>query len=113
MLDRIEIYALADVAVADGLDVFLGILGSNGVFLLDRLGPGLLLGLLGAFAGALWAGVYIADLLSVSVLFVTTAFFFAAGLRLYEDLKASASPAAVTMVKGPLSPTGPLQSAAS
>ncbi len=73
----------------------------------------LLLGLLGAFAGALWAGVYIADLLSVTVVFVTTAFFFAAGLRLYEDLKASASPAAITMVKGPLSPTGPLQSAAS
>jgi hypothetical protein len=73
----------------------------------------LLLGLLGAFAGALWAGVYIADLMSVSVVFATTAFFFATGLRLYEDLKASASPAAVTMVEGPMSPTGPLQSAAS
>lgn len=73
----------------------------------------LLLGLLGAFAGALWAGVYIADLLSVSVLFATTAFFFAAGLRLYEDLTASASPAAVTMIKGPMSPTGPLQRAVS
>src|SRR5437773_1793976 len=36
----------SDVAVADGLDVFLGILGSNGVFLLDWLGAGLLLGLL-------------------------------------------------------------------
>jgi hypothetical protein len=45
--------------------------------------------------------------------FVTTAFFFAAGLRLYEDLKASAPPAAVTMVKGPLSPTGPLARAVS
>jgi hypothetical protein len=73
----------------------------------------LLLGLLGAFAGVLWMGVYIADLLSVSVLFATTAFFFAAGLRLYEDLKASASPAAAAMVQGPMSPTGPLQSAAS
>ncbi len=71
----------------------------------------LLLGLLGAFAGALWAGVFIADLLSVSVVFVTTAFFFAAGLRLYEDLKASAPPAAVAMVQGPMSATGPLQRA--
>lgn len=73
----------------------------------------LMLGLLGAFAGALWAGVFIADLLSVSAVFATTAFFFAAGLRLYEDLKASASPAAAAMVRGPMSPTGPLQSAAS
>jgi hypothetical protein len=73
----------------------------------------LLLGLLGAFAGALWVGVYLADLLSVSVVFATTAFFFAAGLRLYEDLKTSASPAASAMVPGPMSPTGPLQSAAS
>jgi hypothetical protein len=72
----------------------------------------LLLGLLGAFAGALWAGVFIADLLSVSVVFTTTAFFFAAGLRLYEDLKASAPPAAVMMVAGPLSTTGPLETAA-
>jgi len=72
----------------------------------------LLLGLLGAFAGALWAGVFIADLMSVTVVFATTAFFFAAGLRLYEDLKASASPAAVTMVAGPLSTTGPLQTVA-
>jgi hypothetical protein len=73
----------------------------------------LLLGLLGAFAGALWVGVYIADLLSVSVVFATTAFFFATGLRLYEDLKSSASPAAVRIVEGPMSPTGPLESAAS
>jgi len=73
----------------------------------------LLLGLLGAFAGALWVGVFLADFLSVSVVFATTAFFFAAGSRLYEDLKSSASAAAVSMVEGPVSPTGPLQSAAS
>jgi hypothetical protein len=72
----------------------------------------LLLGLLGAFAGALWAGVFVADLMSVTVVFATTAFFFAAGLRLYEDLKASAPAAAAAMVAGPLSTTGPLQAAA-
>ncbi len=72
----------------------------------------LLLGLLGAFAGALWAGVFVADLLSMTVVFATTAFFFAAGLRLYEDLKASAPATAAAMVAGPLSTTGPLQTAA-
>jgi hypothetical protein len=73
----------------------------------------LLLGVLGAIAGVLWVAVYVVDLISLIVLFAATAFFFAAGLRLYEDLKASASSAAVTMVEGPMSPTGPLQSAAS
>jgi hypothetical protein len=73
----------------------------------------LLLSLAGALAGALWAGVFVADFLAVSVLFATTAFFFAAGLRLYQDLKASASAAAVTMTEGPMSPTGPLQTAVS
>lgn len=72
----------------------------------------LIFSLLGAFAGALWAGVFVADLLSVSVVFVTTAFFFAAGLRLYQDLKASASPSAVAMVEGGLAPTRSLESAA-
>jgi hypothetical protein len=70
------------------------------------------LGLAGAFAGALWVGVFLVDLLAVSVVFATTAFFFAAGLRLYQDLKASAPPAAAAMVQGPMSATGPLQSAA-
>jgi hypothetical protein len=73
----------------------------------------LLLSLAGAFAGALWVGVFVADFLAVSVLFATTAFFFAAGLRLYQDLKASEPVAARAMVEGPMSPTGPLQSAAS
>jgi hypothetical protein len=72
----------------------------------------LLLGLLGAFAGALWVGVFIADLMSVTVVFATTAFFFAAGLRLYEDLKATAPATAVAMVAGPMATTGPLQTAA-
>lgn len=101
---RVTVRIIVFLAVWSGYNSWAG-----GAF----LALSLLLGLLGAFAGALWAGVYIADLLLISVVFVTTAFFFAAGLRLYEDLKASAPPAAVTMVKGPLSPTGPLARAVS
>ncbi len=102
------------IKVAIRIIVFLAVWsGYNSWSVAAFLALSLLLGLLGAFAGALWAGVFIADLLSVSVVFATTAFFFAAGLRLYDDLKAGASPAAMAMVQGPMSPTGPLQSAAS
>lgn len=71
----------------------------------------LILGLVGAFAGALWAGVFVADLLGVSVLFATTLFCLAAGLRLYQDLKATA-PAGAVMVESGLTPTKSLESAA-
>ncbi len=63
----------------------------------------LILGLVGAFAGALWAGVFVADLLGVSVLFATTLFCLAAGLRLYQDLKATA-PAGAVIVESGLTP---------
>ena len=72
----------------------------------------LILGLVGVFAGALWVGVFVADLLGVSVLFATTALCFAAGLRLYQDLRASAPPSAAAMVPGGLAPTRSLESAA-
>jgi hypothetical protein len=69
------------------------------------------LGLLGAITGALWAGVFIADLISVVVVLATSTFFLAAGVRLYQDLKASAPrPAALPDVS--LLPTGPLESVA-
>ncbi len=42
-LERVEVHAFADAAIADGLDVFLGILWIYGVFLLNRLGTALLL----------------------------------------------------------------------
>lgn len=71
----------------------------------------LILGLVGAFAGALWVGVFVADLMGVSVLFLTTVFCLAAGLRLYQDLKASA-PAAASKMEGGLAPTRSLESAA-
>src|SRR6266566_4368551 len=42
-LQRVEVHAFANAAIADGLDVFLGILWIYGVFLLNRLGTALLL----------------------------------------------------------------------
>jgi len=39
-LQRIEIDALANAAIADGFDVFLGVFGSNGIFLIDWLFAG-------------------------------------------------------------------------
>lgn len=66
----------------------------------------LLLRMLGAFAGVLWAGVFLADLLAVAVAYVTTAFFFAAGVRLYADLEAIVKERAAEAVALP--PTAPL-----
>src|SRR5260370_41590077 len=45
-LQREEVHAFTDISITDGVDFFLGILGSYSVFLLHRLGPRLLLGLL-------------------------------------------------------------------
>ena len=72
----------------------------------------LLLGLIGAITGALWVGVWIADLISVSALLVATTFFLAAGQRLYQDLKASSPQAAAALAQTAMAPTAPLQSAA-
>jgi hypothetical protein len=47
----------------------------------------LLLGPLGYLTGRLAAAIFVIDLLAVAVAFVTTAFFFAAGARLYRDLQ--------------------------
>lgn len=69
----------------------------------------LLLGTLGAFAGVLWAGVFLADLLAVAVAYVTTALFFAAGVRLYADLDATVKERAAEAVALP--PTAPLSEA--
>lgn len=47
----------------------------------------LALGFVGALTGSLWAVIFFADLLAVSVAFLTSFFFVAAGNRLYQDLK--------------------------
>ncbi len=75
------------------------------------VGLSLLMGLVGAITGALWAGVFIADLISVIVALATSTFFFAAGVRLYQDLKAS-GPQSSALPNVSLLPTGPLESVA-
>jgi len=70
----------------------------------------LLMGLLGAITGALWAGVFILEMISVIVALATSTFFFAAGVRLYQDLKASAPRPSVLSADVSLLPTGPLES---
>lgn len=67
------------LAVATGYNAWAGL-----VFLVFSR----VMGLIGAFAGVLWAGIFIADLIWISVLFATIAFFIAASVRLYTDVKA-------------------------
>ncbi len=66
----------------------------------------LLLGGVGVLTGAIAGSVFLGDLLSVTVVYATTAFFFAAGVRLYYDLGLRDGAEAVAM-----SPTVPLNRA--
>ncbi len=66
----------------------------------------LLLGPIGYIAGRLSVAIFLIDLLSVAVAYVTTAFFLAAGARLYQDLNAMSDRAKVAQ---PMDfPTAPL-----
>jgi hypothetical protein len=49
----------------------------------------LLLNIVGAITGLLWAGVFAAETLAIAVAYATIFFFYAAGLRLYQDLNKS------------------------
>ena len=71
-------------------------------------GVSLLAGWVGLITGALWAAVFLVDLLAVAVLYVTLAFLLAAGLRLYQDLNAIASEHASSAAFAALPPTAPL-----
>jgi hypothetical protein len=80
----------------------------------------LLAGWVGLITGALWASIFMVDLLAVAVLYVTLAFLLAAGLRLYHDMRAVAAEQSVqespeqpvsTSAVAPLPPTAPLPSA--
>jgi hypothetical protein len=80
----------------------------------------LLAGWVGLITGALWASIFMVDLLAVAVLYVTLAFLLAAGLRLYQDMRAVAAEQSVqelpeqplsTSAASPLPPTAPLPSA--
>jgi hypothetical protein len=52
------------------------------------------LGPVGALTGYLWATIFVLDLVITAVTYLTAAFFTAAGVRLYQDVKEIASSAA-------------------
>jgi len=45
----------------------------------------------GVLTGFVWTAIFVLEILAVSVTFATTAFFMAAGVRLYEDLRVIAA----------------------
>ncbi len=69
-----------------------------------------LLGPVGVITGFLWVAMLAINLPAVAVGYATTAFFFAAGVRLYQDLRMLRSeqevPAAVEEAPGPTGPLG-------
>jgi hypothetical protein len=70
----------------------------------------LLAGWVGLITGALWASVFMVDLLAVAVLYTTLAFLLAAGLRLYQDMRAVAAEHTASADAATLAPTAPLPS---
>ena len=70
----------------------------------------LLAGWVGLITGALWASVFMVDLLAVAVLYTTLAFLLAAGLRLYQDMRAVAAEHTASADAAALAPTAPLPS---
>ena len=70
----------------------------------------LLAGWVGLITGALWASIFMVDLLAVAVLYTTLAFLLAAGLRLYEDMRVIAAEQVTLTSAAPLPPTAPLPS---
>jgi hypothetical protein len=70
----------------------------------------LLAGWVGLITGALWAAIFLVDLLAVAVLYATIAFLLAAGLRLYQDMSAVAANHTALTAAAPLPPTAPLPS---
>ncbi len=70
-----------------------------------------LLGPVGAVTGSVWSLVFMLDLLAVAVAYFTSAFFVAAGVRLYQDLKALQQEQTV-FANSALQATAPLPNAA-
>ena len=60
--------------------------------------------------GALWASIFMVDLLAVAVLYTTLAFLLAAGLRLYQDMRAVAAENTALADAAQMAPTAPLPS---
>ena len=73
------------------------------------VGAGFVLGLLAITGGAFWAAVvFVFDVIWICVTYATTAFFYAAGVRLYQDLNALMREQPEAAVEVPLPATAPL-----
>jgi hypothetical protein len=92
---RVALRIVVFLAVWSGFNSWAG-----GVF----FAVSLLAGWVGLITGALWASIFMVDLLAVAVLYATLAFLLAAGLRLYQDM------GAVAAEQTALTPTAPLPS---
>ncbi len=79
----------------------------SGIF----IAASLLLGPVAVMTGFVWGTVFVFDLLGVGVAYVTTAFFIAAGVRLYQDLSAMSVEQAAAVDHPAMQPTAPLSSA--
>ncbi len=79
----------------------------SGVF----IAASILLGPVAVMTGFVWATVFVLDLLGVGVAYATTAFFIAAGVRLYQDLSALAGERAAAASPCAMQPTAPLSGA--
>lgn len=78
---------------------------SSGAF----VGVGFALGLLAITGGTFWAAVvFVFDVIWICVTYATTAFFYAAGVRLYQDLNAMMREQPETAVEAVLPATAPL-----
>jgi hypothetical protein len=71
-------------------------------------GVSLLIGPIGIWTGALWATIFVFDLIASAVAYATIAFFIAAGARLYQDLKAIAAEEGADVAAASLPATAPL-----
>jgi len=78
---------------------------TSGVF----VGVGFVLGLLTITGGTFWAAIiFIFDIIWICVTYATTAFFYAAGVRLYQDLNALTREQPEAAVEMALPSTAPL-----
>jgi hypothetical protein len=98
---RVALRIVVFLAVWSGFNSWAG-----GIF----FGVSLLAGWVGLITGALWASIFLVDLLAVAVLYATLAFLLVAGLRLYQDMRAVAAEQPALKGATPLPPTAPLPS---
>ncbi len=96
---KVAIRIVVFLAVWSGFNVWVG-----GAFFAISL----LLGPIGIWTGALWVTIFLFNLFASAVAYATIAFFIAAGVRLYQDLKAIAAERDATVGPEPLPATGPL-----